>query len=68
MAGSRPAVTVLQLRQRVASHCGRRVATTAAIGFVALFPSYGLNANALGYWITRWSLSSGSPKARPGGE
>jgi len=26
-----------------------------------------LNTSALEYWITRWSLSSGSPKARPGG-
>jgi hypothetical protein len=26
-----------------------------------------MNGNALEYWITRWSLSSGSPKARPGG-
>jgi hypothetical protein len=25
------------------------------------------NLSGAAYWITRWSLSSGSPKARPGG-
>jgi len=25
------------------------------------------NREAAAYWIPRWSLSSGSPKARPGG-
>jgi len=24
-------------------------------------------SSALEYWVTRWSLSSGSPEARPGG-
>jgi hypothetical protein len=26
-----------------------------------------LNIGGAAYWIIRWSLSSGSPKARPGG-
>jgi hypothetical protein len=26
-----------------------------------------INPEAAAYWILRWSLSSGSPKARPGG-
>jgi hypothetical protein len=32
--------------------------------------SSGINVRVIGgaaYWILRWSLSSGSPKARPGG-
>jgi hypothetical protein len=26
-----------------------------------------IRRNVAAYWILRWSLSSGSPKARPGG-
>jgi hypothetical protein len=29
--------------------------------------AFGLNRKTAAYWMPRWSLSSGSPTARPGG-